>query len=103
MAGGILLALEKPISPWLMQILFAVAALMIGLDSRVESGGALAVFKTLAGTWISLLVVLADVAIYASYARKRKWTQIGVRVFGSWVVAISMLVLAFALRKPASP
>lgn len=102
-AVGILVALDKPLPRWPTRCLFGLAAVLIGLDSRVENGGALAVFKTLLGTWISLLVVLCDVAIYGSYCTKRKWTQIGTRVLGSWIVAISMLVLAFALRKPAPP
>ena len=102
LAGGILVALEKTIPPWLARLLFGAAALAIGLDSRVESASMLVVLKTLAGTWLCLIIVLADVAIYGSYCAKRKWMQIGTRVIGSWIVAISMLVLAFALRKPAS-
>lgn len=103
LAGGVLVATAKELPPLVIQLLAGGAALLLGLDSRVEAGDTLAVVKTLAGIWISLLIVLCDVAIYGSYAAKRKWMQVGTRVLGSWIVAISMLVLAFALRKPVAP
>ncbi len=54
---------------------------------------------TLLGTWVGLFLILVDVALYVSLLMKRKWAQIGVRVLASWIIAISLLVLAFALRK----
>lgn len=103
LAGGLLVATAKELPPLVIQLLTGGAALLIGLDSRVENGDTLAVIKTLTGIWIGLLIVLCDVAIYGSYATKRKWMQVGTRVLGSWIVAISMLVLAFVLRKPLAP
>jgi hypothetical protein len=58
-----------------------------------------AVAKTLFGTWISFIVWIVDIAYYVSLLPPRKWMQIGARVAGSWIVAISFLVLAFALRR----
>lgn len=81
--------------------LIGAGALAIGLDSGVESGGAWTIFGTLAGTWVGLLVYLVNFAFYTSLAEEKKkhWLQIGIRVAGSWILAISLLMLAFALRK----
>lgn len=57
------------------------------------------VFKTLAGTWISLTVLLADIANYASFCTKKHWLKVGIRVIGSWIIAVALLMLAFSLRK----
>jgi hydrogenase/urease accessory protein HupE len=92
-------ALEKSLPPLASHVLFAVAAMAIGLDSRVESTSTATVIKTLTGTWISLAVLLADIAIYASFCTKKNWMKVGVRVAGSWIIAITLMVLAFALRK----
>ena len=99
LCAATLVALEKCPSPFAMAALLAVAALAIGLDSAVEAGSAAVVVKTLLGNWVCLIVVLCDVAIYVSYCTQKKWLQVGVRVLGSWIIAISLLVLAFSFRK----
>ena len=82
-------------------LLIGGGALAIGLDSGMETGGAWTIFGTLAGTWVGLLVYLVNFAFYTSLAaeKKKQWLQIGIRVAGSWILAISLLMLAFALRK----
>jgi len=92
-------ALEKSLPSFASHALFAAAAVAIGLDSAVESTSASTIVKTLAGTWISLAVLLADIAIYASFCTKKNWLKVGMRVLGSWIIAITLLVLAFSLRK----
>ena len=101
LCAGILVALEARISFWCRGALLAVAAIALGMDSGVETGATAVVIKTLLGTWIGLVVGLATIAYYASLAaeRKRKWISIGLRVAGSWIVAISLLLLAFSLRR----
>lgn len=79
--------------------LCAVAAIGVGLDSVVESGTAFEVAKTLIGTWLCANVALIYIAICASHGADKKWARTGIRVAGSWIVAISLLVLAFFLRK----
>ena len=80
--------------------LFGLAGLVLGLDSAVDhaaSGFALA--KTLLGTWIGLSMWLVTLAFNVSECPPRQWIQIGFRVVGSWIVAIALLCLAFALKK----
>jgi hydrogenase/urease accessory protein HupE len=99
LCAATLVALEKSLPPVAAHALFAIAAVAVGLDSRVESTAASTVTKTLAGTWISLMVLLADIAIYVSLCTKKHWTKVGIRIAGSWIIAITLLVLAFSFRK----
>jgi len=81
-------------------VLLAAAAMALGLDSAPGTGTPFAVFSTLAGTWVGLGLGLVNIAYYVSLAaeRKKQWIRIGLRVVGSWIFAISLLMLAFALR-----
>jgi urease accessory protein len=101
LGAGAVVALGKDLPPLVRGAFFAAGALAVGLDSGPETGSVAAVIAMLLGTWISLIVCLMNVAYYSSLAaeQKRKWLHIGLRVAGSWIVAISLLVLAFALRK----
>ncbi len=96
---GALVALEKPVSSKVNGALLAGAAMAIGLDSMVESQDLVVVLKTLAGTWTCQLIVVIATAYYVSLGLKWKWIRVGVRVLGSWLVAIALLVLAFSLRR----
>ena len=99
MGIAILVALELKIPPLVCRLVCAVAAIGIGLDSGLENGSAIVVAKTLAGTWISFNIVVAYLAICVSHGTGKPWAKIGTRVLGSWIIAISLLVLAFSLRK----
>lgn len=98
--GGFV-ALARPLPEAARGAIFAAAALAIGLDSGVETGGAMKVVMTLLGTWVGLGVCLLNIAHYVSLAADtgRQWLRIGIRVAGSWIVAITLLILAFALRR----
>jgi hydrogenase/urease accessory protein HupE len=98
LGAGILLALDKNPSTLPFCALFASAALAMGLDSAAEAGSAAAVAKTLLGNWISLVVLVYDIAIYVSLGGEAKWLKVALRIAGSWLIAISLLVLAFSLR-----
>jgi hydrogenase/urease accessory protein HupE len=79
----------------------AAGAMVLGMDSGVESGGAKVVIETLGGTWVSLNILFLSLIYYVSLAAEaqKQWLAIGIRVAGSWILAISVLMLAFALRK----
>ena len=59
----------------------------------------LATIKTLLGTWVCLLLLLCNIAYYVSLLTDKQWGKVGIRVIASWIIAISLLVLAFALKK----
>lgn len=94
-----LVALEIEPSREFIAGLCAAAAIGIGLDSGVESGGAAAVAKGLFGTWFSLNFLTGYLALCVSNGAEKPWARIAMRVAGSWIIAISLLVLAFSLRK----
>jgi hypothetical protein len=71
----------------------------IGLDSAVESNSTASAVKTLLGNWIILVVMVCDVAIYVSLGGEAKWLKVALRIAGSWIIAISLLVLAFSIRR----
>ena len=97
--AGALLALEKRLSTMGLCVLFGVAAVLVGLDSGAEAGSTSAVFKTLLGTWIALGVLVFDIAVWVSMAGEAKWLKVALRIVGSWIVAVSLLILAFFFRK----
>lgn len=99
MVIAILVATSVRPSTWAAAPLIAVAAFSIGLDSGVESGGPfLTVCVTLLATWLSVNICVVNFAYYTSLLPSRKWVQIGVRIAGSWIAAITLMVLAFALK-----
>jgi hypothetical protein len=93
---AILVALEIKISRWVGGLLCGAVAIGIGLDSAPGEGS---VLKTLAGTWLSLNAVFFYIAMCASNGSDKKWAKIAIRVLGSWIIAVSLMVLAFSLRK----
>ncbi len=97
---GACVAVGMPMPFWTKLAACGVAALLLGMDSGVDAGiagGSAA--KILSATWVSLLLCLVNVAFYISLLPPVRWVQIGVRILGSWIVAIDFLLLAFALRR----
>jgi hypothetical protein len=94
-----LVALEVRVPRVVCGLLCAAAASGIGLDSGIATGSMLAVIKTLAGTWLSLNAAVFYLAVCASNGADKKWAKAGIRVLGSWIIAIALMVLAFSLRK----
>lgn len=92
-------ALEVRIPRFVCGLLCALAACGIGLDSGVDGGSTWASLKTLAGTWLSLNAAVFYIAVCASNGADKKWAKAAIRVLGSWIIAISLMVLAFSLRK----
>ena len=97
--AGVVVALEKSPPAFVSAVVFAMAALAIGLDSAVETGSAPAIAKTLLGTWLGLIIAVADIAFYVSFFTKQKWQKVGIRVAGSWITAASLMILAFVFRR----
>jgi hypothetical protein len=53
--------------------------------------------QTLLATWGMVIFLLFDVAYYTSLLRRTQWVRVGVRVIGSWIIAISLMMLALSL------
>ncbi len=98
-AAGALISSGLRTSPWINGSLLVASALAIGLDSAVLNPSAMVVAKVLFANWVCLLVVVGYLAFYVSLLPGQKWAQIGVRILGSWVIAISVLILAFYFKR----
>jgi urease accessory protein len=97
LCAAIPVALEKPVPPLAYRTLVAAAAIAIGFDSGPETGSTSVLIKALLGTGIIVIFLVFDIAYYASLAMRKSWPRVGVRVFGSWIIAISLMVLALSL------
>ena len=94
-----LVALELRLPRAAVIALAALSAVVIGLDSGAEADSSAAKIKTLAGTWVTASAVVFYIAACASNAQGKPWARTAIRVIGSWIVAIALMVLAFSLRK----
>jgi len=101
LAVGGVVALGRPLPAVLIYPLVGSAAVAMGLDSGPESLPLLGGLKSVLGTWVSLSAWLATIAFWTSQGveQNKPWLTVGLRVAGSWIFAISLLVLAFALKK----
>jgi urease accessory protein len=99
LATATLVVLEKTLPPIAAGTLFGFAALAIGFDSGVEGAVTKEVIRALFGIWMSLVLVVFSLSHYVSLCTKKAWAKVGVRVLGSWIIAISLLMLAFSLKK----
>jgi urease accessory protein len=97
--GG-LVALDRPLPPWILAVCFFVPTAAIGLDSAVDPGPSTSsVLKILCGTCAGFAIVVLDLAFYVRMGHEKKWVRVGARVLGSWIVAISVLMIAFFFKK----
>lgn len=96
---AILVALGKKLPPFIPETICALAASGVGLDSGVETGSLSSILKTLIGTWLAVNALVFYIAICASNGAERPWAIAGIRVIGSWITAISLMILAVELRK----
>lgn len=100
LAIGALVSLALPWPEWVRWSAAAAAGLALGWDSAPDAGtGGLALVKMALGAWLSLTLAVLNVAHYSARLPAYRWVQTGVRVVGSWIVAIGILMLAFALRR----
>lgn len=83
---------------WIYLLLLVLPAVGIGLDSGFGSLPMIVACEVLFATWVCLLVMVGYIAFYVSLLPARQWSRIGVRILGSWIVAISVLILAFFLK-----
>ena len=96
---GMFVVIGLPMPLWVKLAVCGMAALALALDSGVDAGvNGTATVKILAAIWVSLVLCLVNLAFYVSRLPTVRWVQTGVRVVGSWIVAIAFLLLAFALR-----
>jgi urease accessory protein len=98
---GLLVSLELYLKPiWISFIAFFIG-LAIGMDSTQEALVGQDKFFALFGTGVGLYLLQLYPMGLAEYFNKKPWQKIGIRVIGSWIAAISFLVLALAFSSDA--
>ena len=98
MCTAIAIVVERPLPTIACALLYAVSAILLGLDSSVEQAAPGPRAEMLLGTWLCMCFVVFELAL-VTFPLKRTWQRVGIRVAGSWILAISMLVIAFALKR----
>jgi urease accessory protein len=90
---GLLAAAGFPVQAWLVAPLALVSGVAFGLDSPPETISLRDAVLILVGTACGGVAALAAMA-FAARAVVRLWHGIALRVAGSWIAAIAILVLA---------
>jgi hydrogenase/urease accessory protein HupE len=96
---GALVASGRQLPVWGLAGLGGLAALGIGLDSGLEPASSSNTLKTLLGNWLGMNAATFYLAVCVSHGADKQWARTGIRVLGSWIIAISLLVLAFSLKR----
>jgi urease accessory protein len=91
-AFGILVAFARRLPSWLLVALGAVLGISAGWANAGELVGQASRFRFIAGfAVVGLLLLVYGNGLVRNL--KWEWTQIAVRVVGSWIAAVSILVL----------
>jgi urease accessory protein len=89
---GILVAFARRVPSWLLVALGAVLGISAGWANAAELVGQASRFQFIAGlAVVGLLLLVYGNGLVRNL--KWEWTQIAVRVVGSWIAAVSILVL----------
>lgn len=89
---GLLVAVSRPLSVWILVPLSAVLGISVGVTNTVEALAQVSTLRFVAGIVLTgfLLLVYGNGLVRNL---KSNWTQIAIRVVGSWIAAISILDL----------
>jgi urease accessory protein len=101
---GLYVASAVPLPLLILRIGSAVIGFLVGFVSLPDSGPRAAMAFTICGTIVGVNVFLAYVGGGLVALQKKvswPWLPIGLRVAGSWVAAISVLLAALAFRAKA--
>ena len=89
---GVLVAFARPVPSWLLVALGAVLGISAGWANAAELVRQASRFRFIAGlAVVGLLLLVYGNGLVRNL--KWEWTQIAVRVVGSWIAAVSILVL----------
>jgi hydrogenase/urease accessory protein HupE len=95
--AGTLLAVNRPVPSLLNVSVFALAGLCIGLDSKPEELSANETLLLGFGIWIGVNIIALNI-MALSAKLQHPIAVIGIRIAGSWLIAMSLILLAFELR-----
>jgi urease accessory protein len=97
LATGGLVAAEAPLAPAWIGALAGALGILHGYANGAALAGAPPGFPGLAGI-VAALFVLVALAASIVVALRAPWARVAVRVAGSWIAAVGLLVLGWSLR-----
>ena len=97
LALGVLVALDRRLSPIVLSSIAAALGLLHGWLNGTGIAGAGREALALVGIGSAVFVIVALAAAWALVVA-HGWPRIAVRVFGSWVAAVGLLMLGWSLR-----
>jgi hydrogenase/urease accessory protein HupE len=97
LATGGLVAAEAPLAPAWISGLAAALGLLHGYANGTAMAGPPSGLLGLAGV-VAALFVLVALAAGVVVALRAPWARVAVRVVGSWIAAVGLLVLGWSLR-----
>jgi urease accessory protein len=93
-----LLVATRPSLHWVWCSGLGVAAgILLGLDSTQAILSAMDRLVVLFGTLVGISLLLLYSVAFANYFNSKHWQRIGIRIIGSWISAIALLMLALSL------
>jgi len=96
--AGLLVALARPLPRSIGWLLGGAVGLARGLNSPPEAIPLTQAYVTMLGTALGAAIILLALVQVASRLR-RDWQRIGMRIFGSWIAASAILMLALRLAR----
>jgi hypothetical protein len=97
-AGGIV-CLDRPVPIAFAVLMAAGTGFAIGLDSAVNTTGHRNTALAVAGLASGVLYVAVVIA-GSTVAVKTHWQRVAMRIGGSWIFAVSVMVFALSLARP---
>jgi urease accessory protein len=90
-------SIARPLPRWLIAVAAIAVGLLMGLDSRPDPAGQRDTVLAVAGLFSGTALVAILIA-GTCLTLEKTWMHIGIRIFGSWIAAASVLVLALLLH-----
>ena len=100
LVGGVIVAIHRKLPHRLLYAIAITAGALAGLVATPDGGEWRDIAFTAAGGLTGLLLALfyaIAAAIWIDRHRRWPWLQIGLRILGSWIAAICVLMLALAI------
>jgi hydrogenase/urease accessory protein HupE len=91
---ALLVALEMSLPPMVLAATAAAIGFSVGLDSNPQVFNGKALTASLIGSGLGLYLLTIYPMALSESLQKRPWQRVLVRVFGSWLAASAILVLA---------
>lgn len=99
---GLLVAANRAVGPFLCASIAALTGVLVGLDSAQDELSGFEKLLSFLGCSLGLVLLPCIPFAFTDHLNKSERRKIAVRIIGSWLAAIALLVLALSFA-PATP